>query len=274
MDGIVIAVIVVTVIGLVCGIMLAVASKFMAVPVDERVDQVRECLPGANCGACGFAGCDAYAAAIVEDPSIGANKCVPGGAAAAEGIAAVLGIDAGSVEPMVARLKCNGTCNNTEAKAEWQGKQTCAGSKLLFGGKNKCSYGCIGFGDCGAVCPQNAIDVYNGIAHVDPDLCIGCTLCEQTCPMGVISMIPKKAAVALECSNKDKGKDAMAVCKVSCISCGKCARGCEAGAIEMVDGLPVIDHDKCTGCGKCAAECPRKCIADLRASAGVNKAAG
>ena len=264
MNGIVIAVVVVTVIGLVCGIMLAVASKFMAVPVDERVEQVRECLPGANCGACGFAGCDAYAAAVVEDPSIGANKCVPGGADAANGIAAVLGVDAGDVEAVVAVVHCNGTCNNTEDKAAWQGKQTCAGNKMLFGGKNSCSFGCIGFGDCANACPQNAIDIVSGVARIDVDLCIGCGICKNTCPMGTIGMMPKSAAVLIDCSNKDKGKPAMQVCKVSCISCGKCARDCEAGAIEMVDNLPVIDYKKCVGCGKCAEGCPRKSIKMLK----------
>ncbi len=261
MSGIVLAVIVVAMIGLICGIMLSVASKFMEVPVDESVELVRGCLPGANCGACGYAGCDAYAEALVKDPSIGANKCIPGGAETAESIAEILGVEAGSVEPMIAALRCNGNCDNTEAQTVWQGKATCAGNKLLFGGKNKCVYGCIGFGDCAEVCEQNAIDIYNGISHIDSDLCIGCTMCVKACPMGILEMIPKRAAVLLECSNKDKGKAAMTVCKVSCISCGKCARGCEAGAIEMIGGLPVVDYEKCTRCGKCVAECPRKCIA-------------
>ncbi len=261
MSGIMMAVIVVAAIGLICGIMLSVASKFMEVPVDERFELVRECLPGANCGACGYAGCDSYANALIEDPSIGANKCIPGGAGTAQSISEILGVDAGSVEQMTASLRCNGTCDNSGAQVAWQGKQTCAGNKMLFGGKNRCTYGCIGFGDCAEVCAQNAIDIYNGISHIDSDLCVGCTMCAKACPMGIIEMVPKSAAVSVECSNKDKGKAAMTVCKVSCISCGKCARGCEAGAIEMVDGLPIIDYAKCTQCGKCAAECPRKCIA-------------
>ncbi len=263
MNEIIIAIVVVVVIGLLCGVMLSVASKLMFVPVDEKFNEIRACLPGANCGACGYAGCDSYANALVEDPTIPANKCIPGGADAVAGISAVLGVEAGSVEAVVARLRCNGNCNNTETKALWQGKETCAGNKLLFGGRNKCAYGCIGFGDCVSVCSQNAIDLYNGISYIDSDLCIGCGMCQKACPMGIIDMIPKSAAVAIECSNKDKGKDAMSVCKVSCISCGKCARMCEEKAIEMVNGLPVIDYSKCVQCGKCAEGCPRKCISPL-----------
>lgn len=260
MNGVVIAIIVVAVIGLVCGIMLSVASKLLAVPVDERFDEVRECLPGANCGACGYAGCDDYTNALLADPSIGANKCVPGGAAAAEGIAKVLGIDAGSVVPMVANVSCAGNCNNSGDKYHWQGEATCRGVKMMFGGKNVCPYGCLGYGDCAAVCPQGAITITDGISRIDMDKCVGCGLCFKECPMSIIKMIPKAAKVAVECSNKTKGKVAMNVCKVSCIACGKCARSCPVQAIEMVDNLPVIDYEKCVGCRKCANDCPRKSI--------------
>ncbi len=264
MNGVVIAIIVVALIGLICGIMLSVASKLMAVPVDERFEPVRECLPGANCGACGFAGCDAYANALLEDPSIGANKCVPGGAAAANGIAAVLGIDAGEVIPMVANVGCGGDCNNSGEKYLWQGDRTCKGVKMMFGGKNICPFGCLGYGDCVEVCPQNAISIIDGISRIDMERCVGCGMCFKECPMGIIKMIPKDAKVTIECSNKTKGKVAMSVCKVSCIGCGKCARGCPVGAIEMVNDLPVIDYEKCVGCRKCASECPRKCIEIVR----------
>ena len=55
------------VMGLVFAVILVMASKFMAVPVDETQVKVRDVLPGANCGACGFAGCDDYAAALAAD---------------------------------------------------------------------------------------------------------------------------------------------------------------------------------------------------------------
>ena len=264
MNSIVIAIIVVALIGLVCGIILAIASKLLAVPEDERFGPVRDCLPGANCGACGFAGCDAYANALLEDPSIGANKCVPGGADAANGIAKVLGIDAGEVVPMFANVGCGGNCNNSGDKYLWQGVRTCKGVKMMFGGKNVCSFGCLGYGDCAGVCAQKAISIIDGIARVDIERCVGCGLCFKACPMKIINMVPKTAKVTVECSNKTKGKVAMSVCKVSCIACGKCARSCEAGAITMVDNLPVIDYTKCVGCRKCAEDCPRKCIEIVR----------
>ena len=66
MNTILISVVLLGVLGIAIGLLLGVAGKFFAVEVDERVDQVRECLPGNNCGGCGYAGCDAVAAAIVN----------------------------------------------------------------------------------------------------------------------------------------------------------------------------------------------------------------
>lgn len=260
MNGVIIAIVVVTLIGLVCGVVLSIASKLMAVPTDEHIQMVRECLPGANCGACGFAGCDAYAEAVAKDPSIGANKCVPGGADTAKAIGAVLGIDAGDVVPMVANVACGGNCNNSGDKYIWEGAATCKSVKMLFGGKNICSFGCLGYGDCAKACPEKAISIIDGISRIDMNRCVGCGLCFKTCPMNIIHMIPRDARVTVECSNKTRGKVAMSVCKVSCIACGKCAKNCPVNAIEMVDDLPVIDYGKCIGCRKCATDCPRKSI--------------
>ena len=64
MNAIVLAVLLVGGIGLIAGVGLAIASIVMAVPKDETAEAIRECLPGANCGACGFSGCDGYAAAL------------------------------------------------------------------------------------------------------------------------------------------------------------------------------------------------------------------
>ena len=261
MNGIVIAVVVVVIIGLICSVILTIAAKKFEVPVDERVSNVRECLPGANCGACGYAGCDSYAEAVVADPSIGTSLCVPGGAAAAQGIAEVLGVAAGEVVPMVAYVKCNGTNENTEDKFQWLGDKTCKGAKLMFGSKNSCTYGCIGFGDCVGVCDNEAIDIVNGVARIYSDFCIGCAKCQKTCPNGVIDMIRKDATVRLTCNNKDKGKAAMSVCKVSCIACGKCAKTAEeAESITMDSNLPVIDSAKVTNGQAVIDSCPRKCL--------------
>jgi len=260
MSGIVLAIIAVSVIGLICAVVLSVASKFMSVPVDERFGPVRECLPGANCGACGYAGCDSYAQALISGEETRANLCVPGGADAAKGIGALLGLDAGDVIPMVAVVRCNGTCDNTTDKYEYQSMESCKASKILFGGKGTCTFGCMGLGDCAKVCPQNAIYVKNGVAHVDPDACIGCGLCAKTCPNNVIEVVPADYKLLVMCNNKQKGAQAMKACKASCIGCMKCVKTCQHEAITVTDNLAHIDQSKCVGCGECAEACPKKCI--------------
>ncbi|PWM24941.1 MAG: ferredoxin [Oscillospiraceae bacterium] len=260
MSPIVLAVGLVTVIGLICAVGLAIASKVMAVPVDERFGPVRECLPGANCGACGYAGCDAYAQALISGEGVKTNLCVPGGADAARNISAVLGVAAEDVIPMMAYVRCNGTNANTSVKQEYQSAKGCAAAKLFYGGNGACTYGCLGFGDCAAVCPKEAIDIVNGVAKVDPDLCIGCAMCSKVCPNHVIDMIPAASKVVVTCSSKAKGPVAMKACKASCIGCKKCEKTCPNGAITVTDNLAYIDQSKCTGCGLCAEACPKKCI--------------
>ena len=258
--AIIIAIVVVTVIGIICAVVLAVASKVMAVPVDERVTQVRECLPGANCGGCGFAGCDGYAAALVEDPDMPLTLCAPGGAAAAQAIAAVLGKEAGEMVAQAAVVHCRGTCEHTSNKAEYHGIETCSAAKLLFGGPGQCTFGCLGLGDCAKVCQYDAICIENGIAHVDPSKCVGCGACTKVCPNHVISLQPTTAPVTVMCSNKDKGAVARKKCTAACIGCGMCMRNCPQGAIVVENNLAVIDYSKCTGCGTCKEKCPAKCI--------------
>lgn len=260
MNGIVLAVVAVSVIGLISAIVLSVASKVMAVPVDERFGPVRECLPGANCGACGYAGCDAYAQALISGECTKGNLCVPGGADAANGISAALGIAVEDVKPMIAVVKCNGNCDNTSDKLEYKSAKTCKGAKLFFGGKGTCTYGCLGLGDCVAICPQNAISIKNGIANIDPELCIGCGMCAKVCPNFVIEVIPSDSKVRVTCNSKDKGAVAMKACKASCIGCMKCQKICQFDAITVVDNLAHIDQEKCTGCGACVEQCPKKCI--------------
>ena len=73
------ATLVVAGIGLACAVLLVLADIFMGVKTNPVEAEVRECLPGANCGACGFSGCDAYAAALANVPGTAANLCRPGG---------------------------------------------------------------------------------------------------------------------------------------------------------------------------------------------------
>ena len=175
-------------IGLVCAVMLVLASKFFAVEEDETEKQIRECLPGANCGACGYAGCDGYAKALAADKetkSLKANLCIPGGDAAAKEISAILGVEFEDVVEQVAVIHCYGDCEHTAHKMDYVGIRTCEAVKTMYGGDGKCTFGCIGLGDCVKVCPQEAICIENGMAHIDTRKCIGCGLCEAACPQHI-----------------------------------------------------------------------------------------
>lgn len=261
MDAIVIAVIVVSIIGIICAVVLSVASKVMAVEVDERIPMVRECLPGANCGGCGYPGCDGYAAAMVEDVDTPLTLCAPGGAAAAQAVATVLGRSAGEMVQKAAVVACRGDCDATKNKMEYAGIESCAAAKLMFGGAGSCTFGCMGLGDCAAVCPSDAICIENGIAHVDTRVCTGCGACANVCPNKVIKVLPVSAGAAVICSSHDKGAAVRKKCSAGCIGCGICMKNCPSEAIKLENNLAVIDPDKCTGCGTCKEKCPVKCIA-------------
>ncbi len=269
---VIIAVAVLAIIALICGVMLTVASKFMAVEEDELFPAVRECLPGANCGACGFAGCDGYASALVADPELSITLCVPGGASAAQQLGQVLGREGGEVVKMVAEVRCGGTCAATSAKMDYEGIESCAAAKLLFGGSGACIYGCAGLGDCVKVCPEKAIYLVGGIARVDTGLCTGCGLCAKTCPNGVIAVRPASAPVVVDCNNTRPGAETRKACTVGCIGCKLCERNCPAGAITVTNNLASVSYEKCVGCGKCVEVCPSKCIVGLNLVAGAKQA--
>ena len=260
MNEITIAVVSVSVIGVLLAAMLSVASKVMAVEVDERFPLLREILPGANCGACGFAGCDGYAQALVDDPTLKTNLCPPGGATVIEQLSAALGVAVEAAVPKVATVKCNGTCVNTTDKMEYAGEKTCVAAKIFYGGKGSCSHGCIGFGDCAKVCPYDAIYFKDGIACIDEQYCIGCAICATVCPSKVIEITPTASKVYVSCNSKDKGATARKNCKVACIACKKCEKACTAGAIVVENNLAKIDYELCTSCGACVEGCPSKCI--------------
>ena len=256
--GILLALLVVGGIGLISAILLALASHFMNVPEDETVKKVRSALPGVNCGACGYNGCDEYAKAVAVGEKI--NLCIPGADAAAQDIAEIMNVEFEDVVEMMAFVHCNGNCNATESKAHYDGQMTCRAANLVYGGPGKCTYGCLGCGDCARACPTNAICLKDGIAHINPKICIGCGLCVSDCPKGIISLIPAVAKVTVACSSKDKGAVAMKNCKNACIGCGKCERNCPTGAIKVENNIARINYDLCTSCGQCAQVSPTKFI--------------
>ena len=247
-------------VGIVCAVVLALASYYMSVPVDEKEVAIRDCLPGANCGACGYTGCDGYAAALAKGEAA-PNLCIPGGTSAAEGIAKVLGVEATAMEKKVAYVHCNGTSEVTDTISDYDGFRSCAAMCLVCAGPNKCKFGCLGCGDCAKACPTEAICIKDGIARINPTKCIGCGKCVKTCPKNIISLVPASASVAVSCSSKDLGVATRKKCTNGCIACKKCERTCPYGAIKVVNNVATIDYSKCTGCGMCHDACPVKCIA-------------
>ena len=259
MNTIALAVFSVTVLGIICAAMLAVASKVMAVKIDERVKKLREFLPGANCGACGYSGCDGYAEALANEDAI-TNLCTPGGDKVSQEISAFLGVEVEDVIEAVAAVYCGGDCNSRQRKMDYSGIQTCAAAKQVYGGQNACAFGCLGFGDCAAVCPSGAICIEDGLARIDSRRCVGCRLCVAACPNSVIRMDYSGSTAAVLCRNTEKGAVVRNKCSKGCIGCMRCVKECPAEAISVIDNLASVEQSKCTGCGKCADVCVTKSI--------------
>jgi Na+-translocating ferredoxin:NAD+ oxidoreductase RNF subunit RnfB len=192
-------------IALILGILLAIVSRFFAVEDDTMVKNVRACLPGVNCGACGYKGCDDYAAAVAGGKAK-PNLCIPGAETTAAELSELLGIAVEAPADVVAFVHCNGSCGATSKKAEYAGIPTCRAASMLYAGPDACRFGCIGLGDCAKACPSNAICMKDGIAHVDTERCIGCGLCNSVCPKHIISMVPQETEAVVMCSNTEKAQ--------------------------------------------------------------------
>lgn len=246
-------------IGLIAAIVLVIAAKVMAMPTDELFETVRAELPGANCGACGYAGCDDYATAVAHNGAK-TNLCVPGGSELAVKLSAAMGVAAEAVKAQYAVVRCSGNCYATDSVMDYQGKQSCSACNYFYQGKGSCSHGCLGYGDCLDVCTYGAISIVDGIAVIDRSLCVGCGMCTKACPNSLIAVIPAESTVYVGCSSHDKGAFTRKVCKSGCIGCKKCEKTCEAGAITITDNLASIDPAKCTNCGNCVSQCPTGAI--------------
>ncbi len=253
------AFLIVTAIGFLASVLLSLASKLFFVKTDEKVTELRAMLPGVNCGACGYTGCDEYAKALAKgeaDP----NLCIPGAADVANAIGDYLGVETTAKEVPAAFVHCNGSCGAAKISYDYQGPKSCKAASALFGGQYDCKYGCLGFGDCASACPNDAICIEDGIARVLPERCVGCGLCVETCPKRIISLLPRNDHPAVYCNNKDKGAAAKKACDNACISCKKCEKACPSAAIKVENNLAAIDYALCTGCGACAETCPTGCI--------------
>lgn len=254
--------------GLCFGLVLAAASKVFHVETDPRLDALNECLPGANCGGCGYAGCAGYAEAVLKgEAPIGA--CASGGNECVRAMSAIMGVQAEEMKRKVAFVRCSGYHRvdsdgkeqGAKSKAQYEGFKDClAASKVGGNGPIACKYGCLGFGSCVKACKYDAIRIVDGVALVDKEKCVGCMACAKACPRGVITSVEYDKQVFIPCNSHAKGAVTVRGCSQGCIGCGLCMKMCEQGAISLDKNLAVIDYSKCVSCGLCATVCPKKLI--------------
>ena len=257
------AVALLAVLGVIFGIALAVVASKFVVKVDPKVDQVRETLPGANCGACGFAGCMGYAEAVVGNPDVAPNLCAPGKAPVAAKIAQITGKAAGAVDPKIARVFCQGGRSKSQRKFIYSGVMDCTAAVLAAGGDKSCDFGCLGYATCMRACPFDAITMSDdSLPIINKEKCTACGKCVAACPKQVIELGLMSKAVVISCHSRDKGIDVKKKCQVGCIACGICVRTCPVDAIKIDNNLARIDHSKCITCGLCVKKCPTNAIRD------------
>lgn len=245
--------------GFVAAAVLGISSKLLAVQEDPRVEAVVNVLPGANCGGCGFAGCENYAQVVVNDPDVAASLCVAGGSEVGVNVGELTGKTVAATEPQISFRRCEKVDGKVAVRFQYQGMPSCAAASLLATGQgtDQCRYSCLGHGDCIKICPFDALYLRDGLIRVNPARCIGCGMCTKACPRDILEVIPRRARVMVCCSSHDKGKAVMEICEAGCIQCMKCKRKCPADAISLHDGHVHIDQILCLSYGE---ECGQACV--------------
>ena len=239
-------IIVMGIVGIIFGLVLAFANKKFAVELNPLIHIVEDSLPKGQCGACGYAGCQAYAEAVVLNPDVPPNLCIPGKEVVANLVAELTGKTAPAIEPRVAHIKCGGVNGKAVIRYNYQGVEDCIAANLLQGGPKGCQHGCLGFGTCVKNCPFDAITLReDGLPLINREKCTGCGKCETICPKLVIQMVPLDAHVLVNCNSKDKGGVARKNCSVACIGCGICAKECPHGAVKVENNLATVNTQIC-----------------------------
>lgn len=256
--------VVLTVLGLTFGLIMAFANRKFAIEINPLIHIVEDALPKGQCGACGYAGCMAYAEAVVLNPDVSPSLCIPGKEPVAKAVAELTGKAAAAIEPRIAQVRCAGNRERAVKLSEYYGIPDCTAANLLYGGHKMCKYGCLGFGTCVKACPFNAMNMSaDGLPVIDPDKCTGCGKCETICPKKVIAMAPIDAHVRVNCNSHDKGAVAKKACSSACIGCTACVRACPHKAVTMDNNVAIVDAyvcvEKCSD-PVCLAKCPTKAI--------------
>lgn len=259
--SVVIAFLIVGILGLVLGLGLAVAEKKLAVEKDPKLEELEASMPGANCGGCGFAGCQAYAEAVYNGTAP-AGLCSPGGEALARKMGEILGIEVELKEKMVAFVFCRGNSEMTKTDYEYKGMADCNAAALLQGGPSGCKEGCLHLGSCIAVCPAGAISKdEKGNVTVDKEKCIGCGKCVSVCPNNVIKLVPYSLEYICACNNHEPGGKVRKTCQVGCIGCKMCETKVQGSPFTVDSFLSSNDWNKDQStAGEAAEICPQKCI--------------
>jgi len=239
--------------------LLVVAHRVLHVDEDPRIDAVQQMLPGTNCGACGFPGCLGLSEAIVKGDAL-PGKCTVMTEDEREAVAGFMGVDAGAEEKVVARLACAGGTNTARNRAHYEGIGSCRAAELVAGGGKACFWGCLGLGDCEAVCDLDAIYMNeHGLPVVIDERCTACNDCVEACPKDLFSLHPVSHRLWVACKNLEKGEKVIADCAVGCDACGRCAVDAP-GVVTMVNNLPVVDYTRNHDVREAIERCPTGAI--------------
>jgi Na+-translocating ferredoxin:NAD+ oxidoreductase RNF subunit RnfB len=249
-------------VGLTFGALIAITHRYMKVWEDPRISAVTEMLPGSNCGACGFAGCRAFAEGLIEERSQPA-ECTQLGPDGVGDVATYLGVAAGEAAKRVARLLCAGGANVAVQRAEYRGLATCGAAAAVAGGGKGCWWGCLGLADCEVACDYDAIVMdRNGLPRVIPEACTACGDCVEACPKDLFTIMTVDQRLIVQCKSALEGDPAEELCSVACTACGRCVQDAAPGVVSMRNGLAVVDYDQNDRAGaEAIARCPTGAIA-------------
>jgi len=181
--------------GFTAALILSVASRIFYVYVDPRVELVEDELAGANCGGCGYPGCNAAANAVVAGKAE-SGVCIVGGPESAEGVAQVMGLPVEYREVEFAERDCRcGTFYDPKIY-DYIGVQDCRAAFMIARGPNTSEFSCLGFGTCARACPFDAIVMgETRLPQVDYKRCTGCGTCERICPKNVMKVISESKKI-------------------------------------------------------------------------------